>query len=75
MLGPSRLAPYGRRCSTAIANRTMVAMLTHSVAARGDDPAPSSAVTPAAPAMPPRLNWPWKPDIIGRPLARSTMIA
>ena len=30
---------------------------------------------PPAPAMPPTLNNPWKPDIMARPLARSTMIA
>ena len=32
-------------------------------------------MTPAVPAMPPSLKRPWNPDIIGRPLGRSTMIA
>ena len=48
---------------------------THRAAAKGDAPALSKAAIPPAPAMPPRLNRPWKPDIMERPLARSTMMA
>ena len=73
--GPSRSLPCGSRCEAAIASATMMPPTTHNVAASGDAPAPSSAATQAAPAMPPMLNRPWNPDIIDRPLARSTMIA
>ena len=43
--------------------------------ASGEAPAHNSTLSPAAPAMPPALNRPWKPDIMVRPLARSTITA
>jgi hypothetical protein len=46
-----------------------------SVAPSGETPRPSNALTPAAPTIPPRLNMPWKPDIMVLPLARSTITA
>ncbi|MNZ85772.1 hypothetical protein D3C78_1045760 [compost metagenome] len=56
-------------------NATSSTPLTTSVAPSGESPRPSRALTPAAPMIPPRLNMPWKPDIMVLPLARSTITA
>ncbi|MNH15949.1 hypothetical protein D3C79_755750 [compost metagenome] len=46
-----------------------------SVADKGDNPNHSITLTLPAPAMPPTLKKPWKPDIMALPLARSTTTA
>src|ERR1700722_3781696 len=67
--------PYGSRCGTALTNAPKMETATQSVDASGDAPMLSRALTPPDPTMPPTLKRPWKPDIIGRLLARSTMTA
>ena len=72
---PSPCPPYGSRYGAALTNTPRMPAATQSVAASGDAPSPRRALTPPAPTMPPTLKRPWKPDIIGRLLARSTMTA
>ena len=73
--GPVCSPPKGSRCGAALISAAIMLAVTQSIATIGDAPTVRRALTPPAPTMPPTLNRPWNPDIIGRRLARSTITA
>ncbi|MBS1168376.1 MAG: hypothetical protein H6R00_4401 [Proteobacteria bacterium] len=73
--GPEVSPPKVRKCGAAQASSAAVKTTAISDTVTGVAPRLSRPAQPAAPAMPPTLNRPWKPLISALPAARSTITA